>query len=143
MVTRYSVNMADRIIEPNEEGQWVKFKDYQQMESSLEERVKKGTAENMGEKLSELEAQKEQVVILTAANEKLWADLGTQKERSENTIARQIALLDAAKERLMIHGHAGNCQSRYGSVTADGTEAVGRCNCGLDEWFRETGTWLT
>ena len=139
MITRYNVNFTDHMIEVDSEGRFVKYKDYEQAELLVDIKAEEIIQERMKAEREELASHREQVAILTGANEQLFAQLKDLKEGTDKTLAHQAQLIVAAKERLNLLGHAPMCDSRYKATTADGTTTQGRCDCGLDEWMSATG----
>jgi hypothetical protein len=128
MITRYTVIFAAQMIEPDAEGRWVKYEEHTQ---ALKHAEQHGAFE--------IKDRDEQIAQLKSANQELEAELAEVRSDRDGLRARQSPLLKAARDRLELHGHAPNCDSRYGTVSAQGNAHVGSCNCGLEDWMKESG----
>ncbi len=127
MITRYNADFESRMIEPDTEGKWVKYKDHEQLEMLVDVRVEETVQEKMREQLAELQSKSEQVVALTDANVRLDGELNELKASTERVIGHQDKLIQAAKARLKLLGHAPTCDSRYGTITVEGRAQANEC----------------
>ncbi len=141
MITRYNVNFEDRMIEASEEGRFVKYKDHQQTEMLVDIKVEEILSDRLKAEREDLRLKSEQAGELQKVNDRLEAELAALKESSEKIIAYQGKLVESARERLNLLGHAPNCDSRYGTVSPEGSRRMGECHCGLDAWMHESGVY--
>ena len=131
MITRYSVIFAAQMIEPDENGKWVKYEDHAKAEASIPKIAEELAQQTIQNERLERGSEAARIVELTLAVEGLG--------EKDALIARQSLYLKSAKERLELHGHSPMCDSRYTTTSTDGQATVNECNCGLDEWMRESG----
>ena len=139
MVTRYNVNFSEQMIEPSPHGRWVKYEDIALIEASVATTVEAQVAKEVEKEREELASARQKIETSAAINASLTAELQDFQRDYSAVIERQRFLLKTARDRLKLLGHAPNCESRYGQISVGGAQTVGACDCGLDEWFRETG----
>ncbi len=139
MITRYNVNFTDHMIEIDPEGRFVKFADYAQAELLIDIKVEETVVEKIKEERAELNRLQGESALLNSANEQLDAQVREMSERTTRIIGEQARLIKAAKDRLHLLGHSPTCGARYKAVSAEGQTINGECNCGLEEWFTESG----
>lgn len=135
MITRYQVSFEDRLIEPSDHGRWVKFDDVAQISAHAEAHAEEMAQAIQEREREELRAKTLQIVELVETKDRFSADL----QAREAVIHRQHELIKAAKDRLELLGHSPTCASRYHSISAEGNKNGHSCNCGLNDWFRESG----
>jgi hypothetical protein len=136
---RYTINFEERMLEPAENGKWVKFEDVANIEAIAQEKADAKAQEATQKERERLHAQDAQIAALSEQLAQVSVDSLDAKQELQATIDRQRFMLKSAKDRLKLLGHSPNCFSRYGEVTADGQEAVNPCNCGLEDWLKESG----
>ena len=138
-MNRYTISFKDNTIEPDDNGKWVKHADVTDVEANAITNAQARAAETMQAERQALEDAGTQITRLNAETARLSAALDEATELSGIQHTRHKALLGAAKDRLKLLGHAPNCFSRYSAISSDGTATVNECNCGLDDWFKESG----
>ncbi len=139
MITRYDVNFQERMIEPGENGKWIKYADHQQIEMLVDIKVEEIVAERLKSERALFETNKAELALLRADKEALEVELAALREYSDRTTVEQSKLINAARQRLDLLGHSPVCDSRYKRTSQDGQTDTGRCSCGLDDWLKETG----
>lgn len=121
---RHSVIFAAQVVEPDPAGTWVRHEEAEQVESQLGAAIKQAT---------------EELSALRKEHKDLQVELELGVMERDTRIARQEGVIKAARERLRALGHSPNCASRQGRISMDGQETHGLCNCGLDQWMKESG----
>ncbi len=139
MITRYNANFVDHMMEPSDEGRWVKYAEHEQSELLVDIKVEEQVAEKLKAERAELEALRSEVKALTEVNGQIDSQLREMSQNTGTIINRQLSLIHSAKDRLNLHGHSPICDSRYKMTSSDGNTINGECNCGLDLWMIESG----
>ena len=138
-MNRYSVNFEDRSIEPEPEGRWVKYSDYEQMEALIEKRAEEIVQSVHQKEKEEIQRKGQTIHTLSAQIAELTSSLEDIRQSSSAYYARQSQIVKEARDRLKLHGHSPNCDSRYSATSQEGSETIRPCNCGLDQWMKDSG----
>lgn len=139
MITRYDVNFQERMIEPGENGKWIKYADHQQIEMLVDIKVEEIVSERLKAERALFETNKAEMAVLKADKDALEIELAALREYTDKMIVNQDKLIRAAKDRLDLLGHSPVCDSRYKRIQPDGQTDTGKCTCGLSDWMKETG----
>ncbi len=117
----------------------MKYNDHVQTEMLVDVQVEERFQERNKDIVAEAQSKGEQIGLLTETNTRLDNELNEIREHSGRTISKQNALIQNAKDRLTLLGHAPTCDSRYGTIAVDGQKQANECSCGLSEWMKESG----
>ena len=134
---RYS--FANGIVEPDEEGRWVKHSDVANIETDAVAKAEALMAQTSANERATIQEQAQQITALSENLALAITEAQNARQDLEARVERQRFMLKAAKDRLKLLGHSPSCFSRYGEVSASGEQAVNACNCGLDDWLKESG----
>lgn len=139
MTARYTVDFENRLIEPSPDGKWVKYTDFSQMEMLVDVRAEEMAQKTHQGERQQIEAKAQQVDHLIKKCDAIERELAEVKQEREGAYARHSVMIKEARDRLKLHGHTPMCQSRYEMISPDGASTGRPCNCGLDDWMRESG----